>query len=293
MSLVKPIYEFLVWDNCSNNCQFCFQRSVPRLFSLQQQECILKHVESFLSSSRYEKNSHVLIVGGELFDDVARSKFLISFFTNLAMKMAANEIDLLYINTNLIYSLDALEKNAIEVLNVLSKMQLSGRVRFTTSFDLAGRFRSNSSKSCFFNNLHTITHMFPNIDVVVNMILTKQMCENVVDGKFDIFNFMEEHHVSVNLIPYIVLDESLAPSRQLVFAALQKLASINAQFVSDWINNIDLKQPRKMFYCDSRMDFISCECQMSPCGHSKNFRRYSESKSCFVCDMKEVLNAFT
>ncbi len=63
-----------------------------------------------------------MIVGGELFDDVARSKFLISFFTNLAMKMAANEIDLLYINTNLIYSLDALEKNAIEVLNVLSKM---------------------------------------------------------------------------------------------------------------------------------------------------------------------------
>jgi L-lysine 2,3-aminomutase len=37
----KPIYEFLLWDNCNNNCKFCFQRELPRLFGLKQREQIL------------------------------------------------------------------------------------------------------------------------------------------------------------------------------------------------------------------------------------------------------------
>ena len=39
--IIKPIYEFLVWDNCSNNCQFCHQRNNPRNFDLLARSHIL------------------------------------------------------------------------------------------------------------------------------------------------------------------------------------------------------------------------------------------------------------
>ena len=65
---IKPITEFLLWDNCNNNCKFCFQRKNPRLFSLDGQKQILDNVLSFLNSDDYIKGSHVLVVGGELFD---------------------------------------------------------------------------------------------------------------------------------------------------------------------------------------------------------------------------------
>ena len=26
MQVIKPIYEFILWDNCSNNCKFCWQK---------------------------------------------------------------------------------------------------------------------------------------------------------------------------------------------------------------------------------------------------------------------------
>jgi biotin synthase-like enzyme len=40
--IFKPIYEFLLWNNCNNNCKFCFQRKDPRLYNLFERENILK-----------------------------------------------------------------------------------------------------------------------------------------------------------------------------------------------------------------------------------------------------------
>ena len=40
----KRIYEFLVWDNCNNNCQFCWQREKPRLYNHNMRSSILNDV---------------------------------------------------------------------------------------------------------------------------------------------------------------------------------------------------------------------------------------------------------
>ena len=288
--LVKPIYEFLVWDNCLNNCQFCFQRSNPRLFTYNQQKNILQKVLQFLQSSNYQINSHVLIVGGELFDDINRQTFLYSFFNALSLNIVQQNIDLLYINTNLIYSRQILEENLFPILDIFEHKKIQSHIKIATSFDLVGRFKSIISKQQFLSNLQYLTSQYHNYEFVVNIILTDQLCNSILNKTFDVFKFMNTYNVKVNFIPYIILDNNLASSRGKIISTLQYLASINAKFVADWLHNIDLKQPRKMFYCNKNMEFIGCECGLSTCGHSQNFKLYSNSKSCFVCDMKEALN---
>ena len=77
----KKIYEFLVWDNCTNNCSFCFQRKNPRLFNHTQRKIILQKTLDFINSEKFIKGNHVLICGGEIFDKSQDSKILLDFLT--------------------------------------------------------------------------------------------------------------------------------------------------------------------------------------------------------------------
>ena len=134
---IKPITEFLLWDNCNNNCEFCFQRKNPRLFASKGQEKILENVKSFINSEQYIKGSHVLVVGGELFD--TNREYMLPFFEFIINKMLSNDIDILYLNTNLIF--DKTYYSMLKpVLDLFDKNNLFDRLKFTTSFDIAGRF---------------------------------------------------------------------------------------------------------------------------------------------------------
>lgn len=286
--LIKPIYEFLLWDNCNNNCKFCFQRKHPRLFDLNNQKKILNYTLQFLTSDKYQKNSHVLLVGGELFDDINRQELFLNFFNTIVSLMLNNIIDLLYLNTNLCYS-ESCMLMLNKILKLFEEKKLLSRLKFTTSYDLEGRFKTEEKHKQFLINLNNL-HTIKDLNIVTNIILTKQFCEKILDQSFNLFNFIKQNHTFINLIPYIILDENLAPSRSLIFKCLQYLYQINPQFIINWIQNIDLKQPRKMFYLKDNQ-WISCECPLSTCGHSVNFKRYSNANSCFVCDVKEVFNA--
>ena len=148
MSEIKPVFEFLLWANCSNNCKFCFQKQQLRdgiitKHSTEDKVKTMDNVLSFLDSDEYIKGSHVLLVGGEIFDDPTVFAELDSFLIKIADKMVCNDIDLLYINTNLIY------KKLDCVINFLSEIEKHGlfdRLKFTTSYDIDGRFTEKTEK---------------------------------------------------------------------------------------------------------------------------------------------------
>lgn len=283
-SLVKTIYEFLVWDNCHNRCKFCFQRNNPRNFDISIQEHICDNVIQYLNSEQYTDGNHVLIVGGELFDDVNRS-FLSKFFDQLTDMMVSNKIDLLYINTNLIFNQQCLD-NLKNILDIFVSKKVISRLKFTTSYDLNGRFKTEKSKELFLQNLNELSKT-EGLNIVTNIILTKDICVN----NFDIFQFEKETNTSVNLIPYIILDKSLAATRKEIFSYLQWLASMSHGFISKLLFELDLKQPRRLLV-SQKDGWIEKTCDNSECGHSVNFKRYSDSGHCFVCDVKELFNRF-
>lgn len=280
----KPIYEFLLWDNCNNNCKFCFQRQNSRIFNLKQREQILNTVIQFLNSSNYQRNSHILICGGEIFDNINNVNILDNFFKKIISLMNNNIIDLLYINTNLIYQNKTILYN---FLNLIQENKLFNRLKFTTSFDLYGRFKNQYSKNLMLNNLIQIKKKYIDINIVTNIILTKIICNNIINKTFSIKQFMKKYNCLVNLIPYIIYTNELIADRNQIFKALKTVFIQNPQYIDYYIYNISINQQKKLYiYKNNQLIYKSCK--MSQCGHSVNFKRYSNKNTCFCCDLQEL-----
>ena len=284
----KPIYEFLVWDNCHNKCKFCWQRKKPRLFNKEKREHILNEVIAFIDSERFIKGSHILICGGEIFDNACDFEALDIFFKTIVKKMNNLEIDLLYINTNLIYQ-DI--TGLYNLLKLIEENNLFERLKFTSSYDLEGRFKSLEDEELMLENLLKIKKDFKHCNIVINTILTKQVCQKIINKEFDVKHFSETYHCWVNLIPYIIYDENLAATRGEVMTALRAVENQNNGYLKIYINNFDLPQD-KLLYIYENDNFEFCSCENSECGHSINFKRYSNKGSCFVCDLKEMFKGY-
>ena len=291
---IKPIYEFLVWDNCNNNCKFCFQRENPRLFNQEGRKMVLDQTIKFIDSDQFKTGSHILICGGEIFDNPKDINILYDFFEQIIDRMNNGTIDLLYLNTNLIY------ENIAPLFNVLDMIRdnhLFERLKFTTSYDLVGRFRDKPMpithhlpEEVMLDNLVSVKQEYPDIHIVTNTILTKPVCEKIINGEYNIRDWMEKYQCSVNLIPYIVLDKELMATRNEIFKALNIVEKQAEGYVRRWIDNLDLKQEKWLYiYKNNEWQFVSCEWD-EKCGHSVNFKRYSDSGHCFVCDLKELFD---
>lgn len=284
----KPIYEFLAWDNCNNNCEFCFQRELPRLFAHKKRKEILDEILLFLNSDKFVKGSHILLVGGEIFDKPIDFKIVENFYTCVINKMLQNEIDLLYINTNLIY------KNVAGLFAVLLKLcdnNLMNRVRFTTSYDIQGRFKTDDDRQLMLNNLKYIKKHFPDCQIVTNMILTEPLCKQLINQKLKPAEFMRDYDCWINFIPYIIYKKELSATKEEIFKSLIKIEEACPGYIERYITNLDLNQDKLLYiYKNNKFEFGSCE--NASCGHSVNFNKYSQSKTCFVCDLKEVFNVY-
>ena len=284
----KKIYEFLVWDNCNNNCSFCFQREKPRLFNKSKRYEILDEVVSFIQSDRFEKGSHILICGGEIFDNPSDTIQLNYFFTEIVSLMANDIIDLLYINTNLIYKdLEALDF----LLRCIKANNLTDRLKFTTSYDLEGRFKKKEDEELMLHNLELVHQKYPSVQIVVNTILTNKTCEAIINSEFKLSEFMDKYNCWVNLIPYIVLDNKLTAKRSNIFKALKVVDEDCPGYLAKYIPNMSIEQ-EKLLYMYKDNEFQFCSCEMADCKHSINFKRYSDKGTCFCCDLKKIFGDF-
>ena len=282
--MIKPIFEFLMWENCRNKCSFCFQQEKNQLTDIQKTESMLAVKRFIKYDDRFIKGSHVLLVGGELFDSPSIFTPLANFLSFIVDKMNDGTIDLLYINTNLIYkNMDGL----YYLLDLIDQYKLFDRLKFTTSYDLAGRFASPKTKFLMLSNLDALSTKYPDIKIVVNSMLSKQMCEAILSGEYKLDSFMKMHHCDVNLIPYIVYDKELAPTRELVFKALMVADRQCPGYLKRYIANFDLPQAKELYqYRDGRLNYVTCP--NNACGHSENFVRYSDKGTCFICDLKRL-----
>lgn len=286
--MIKPIYEFLLWDNCNNNCKFCFQRKNGNTFSVKDKINSLGKVLEFLESDQYVKGSHILLVGGEIFDEsnLPLKVIWMSFIEKIIAKMVSGDIDLLYINTNLIYEDLSLLKY---LLTHIKEADLWNRFKFTTSYDIEGRFAIKKRETLFLHNLYMVKYFYPQCNIVVNTILTKTTCEKILDGSFNPKDFCEKYKCDINLIPYIVYTKDLSATRDQIFKALIKTNTLINGYFDRYSKNFALAQDKLLYKYDKdshTLTFVSCG--HSECGHSENFKMYSEDGRCFVCDLLEL-----
>ena len=297
----KNVYEFLLWDNCNNNCSFCFQRKDCQNLNVFQKAKSLKKVLEFLNSDKYIKGSHVLLVGGEIFDntdglwsltqDCEKLSIWCDFIDEICNKVLIGDIDLLYINTNLLYS----DHRLLNWLLVrLSQWNLYDKFKFTTSYDLEGRFHTKEREELFLHNLKELKSpeiVSHDMNIVVNTILTKTTCEKILDGSFNPKEFCDEYKCDINLIPYIIYDEKLSAEPDKIFKALIRTDSLMPGYFVKYFRNIDLNQDKLLYkYNPTSGEYEYCSCKKSECGHSVNFKRFSKDGRCFACVLRELLS---
>lgn len=291
--IIKPIFEFILWDNCGNNCKFCWQKKHYCPLSDEQKSVSVERVFDFIESDRFIRGSHMLLVGGELFDTpkLDSSAHLLTLMDRIVGMMMVGDVDLFYVNTNLLYEdLTLLEK----LLQKIEVCGLSDRLRFTTSYDIFGRFGPDEmgrGNSLWARNMATIRREYPSINVVINTILTRQYCKLVIGcPELELVGAFRKRYGSyVNLLPYVAVDGDFTPERNDVFRTLRITEDRNSGYLDGYIRNFDLPQEKLIYrYVDGGLIFSSSE--LAKCGHGINFSSYSGGNTCFICDIKELFN---
>lgn len=286
---MKATYEFILWPNCHNNCTFCFQKEQLRqgklhLFSYEDKEKAILDTMLLLGTN-FQNGNDVMLTGGELFDDPQIHPLLKDFFDLVAYYLHVGVINELYLNTNLIYK--KLEP-ITHFLFICEQGEVLDKVHFTTSYDFDGRFK-NGTEQLMLKHLNTVSRMFSKARIFVNTMLSKTTCERILSGEFSVKSFSERYNCYVNLLPYIQLIPQITASRSLIVQTLQKVDEEIPGYVNDYLVRLDVNQ-EKHVYCYNPMtrEYEYSSCALAECGHSENFRRYSDSGTCYVCDMKRV-----
>lgn len=278
------VFEFLLWNNCNNNCKFCYQKMHYKPCNHGDKIKSINKVIEFLSSDKFIKGSHILLVGGELFDDISINNEFLKLI-NLVNKMMINkDIDLLYINTNLIYQDVSL---LLDTLNALDH-SIYNRIRFTTSYDLCGRFKDDNDRKLMEENLRYVTNNY-SVNVITNMILTDFFCDKVLSDQFSIKKFIEDNNCSYNIIPHIVFNPKLRAKSSKIFKTLLHIDCQIPGFLDFHKKEINLTYPRYLWEFDNSIgNLIYKSSKVGDCGHSINYKLYSETNSCYVCDLNSL-----
>ena len=286
--MVKPIYEFIVWDNCSNNCTFCWQKQHYNCLNVEQQIqslCLVKEKLNNIQDNSY----HVLLVGGELFDikNSAVCNMLIDVFKDIKHKMDLNIVEFLYVNTNLLNTnIQLLDKFLTIFTGSYNKL------KFTTSYDKKGRFLTLDAEKKWQELICNIKTKHKDLDIVVNVILTNEVCQQIINNEFDpVFEF-DKLKCKVNLIPYVAVYQKLTPTRNIVFSALKQLEISHQEFIEAYVKDMNLNQQRHIYkYANGKLEYASAKNNI--CGHCENFSLYSVTdKSCFICDLNTIFQAY-
>ncbi len=285
----KPVFEFLVWDNCNNHCDFCFQRENCQNLLKEQKIKSLHKVDEFLESDKFIKGSHILLVGGEIFDDLSFRDIWQEFFKRLTYRMFHNDIDLLYINTNLLYQDITLVEDLFKWIEYYSLWE---RLKFTTSYDLKGRFHTKDREQLFLDNLKKIKDLYPKCNIVVNTILTNETCEQIINDKFNPKAFCDEYKCDINLIPYIVYTKDLSASCSQIVKALCHTDYLMKGYLGRYYHNMNLQQEKYLYKYNSGKDELEyVSCGHSECGHSENFKKVLDKDICYVCMLRELVSS--
>lgn len=283
---LQMMREFILWSNCTNQCDFCWQYKKHDIDTILDKKEMIESIQSVKKKINSDINigDDVLLVGGEIlanYDDKVSAALqnLIDICIN---KIKNGTIRYLYINTNLIYE-D--KTNLVFLLNKIRGYE--EHLKFTTSFDIHGRFKNENSRKIFLNNLDFICFKYPNINIVVNSIITKQL----VDTKFDFEAFKKKYRIKyINFIPYIPIkdDRTMDTDFNGIISVLAKCEKKHHGFLKFYIDDFDLNQNKVLYEYKKNKGYVICTSKLSPCHHNENFKKILNGE-CYICKLKEVL----
>ena len=289
--------EFIVWHNCTNQCDFCWQ------CKKQDKTAFLNHIEMIAAIRATEEKilnevndgDDVLLVGGEILNSYNElSDYELHRLLNLCASLIKKDrIRYLYINTNLIYGN---RKNLTYLLDLFNGIE--DRLKFTTSYDVYGRFNhvlnttiDSLASKIWFNNMLYIKDNYPKINVVVNVIITKQLVEKVPKNWAINWDALQSTLgiKYINFIPYIPVEDDR--SMDVTFKDIVKVLAAeekrNPGYINKYIDDFDLNQDKILYEYHKDKGYVECTAKYSDCHHNENFKKVLDNE-CYICKLKEI-----
>ena len=126
--------EFLMWGNCTNQCDFCWQcKKRDETIFLNKEEMISCIKDTLIRLDEINDGDDVLIVGGEILATYHEevNPYLHKLIDKCVKMLSDNRIRFLYVNTNLIY------KDRTNLVYLFEAIRgYEDRLKFTTSYDI-------------------------------------------------------------------------------------------------------------------------------------------------------------
>ena len=289
--------EFIIWHNCTNQCDFCWQ------CKKQDKTAFLNHIEMIAAIRATEEKilnevndgDDILLVGGEILNSYNEfSDYELHRLLNLCASLIKKDrIRYLYINTNLIYGN---RKNLTYLLDLFNGIE--DRLKFTTSYDVYGRFNhvlnttiDSLASKIWFNNMLYIKDNYPKINVVVNVIITKQLVEKVPKNWAINWDALQSTLgiKYINFIPYIPVedDRSMDVTFKNIVKVLAAEEKRNPGYINKYIDDFDLNQDKILYEYHKDKGYVECTAKYSECHHNENFKKVLGDE-CYICKLKEI-----
>lgn len=231
----------------------------------------------------------ILIVGGEVYCPHSEevNQALADLFRYIRNRIDLGMTRLFYANTNMIYADRTVLKSLLDTF-----IGAEDKLRLTTSYDIYGRYATEENRQMFLSTLGWVAQNYPNMQTVVNCILTKQMCEYITSGSFHIREFYSQNNLAfINFIPYIAIDKTddMFPTWNEVTEALLYVESVEPHYLRYYCDQLDFMQDRVLKEYHKDEGFVVCTSEYLPCEHNSNYTRATADGDCFVCKMKRTI----
>lgn len=294
--------QFELWKQCSNNCEFCWNK--PHVFynnSAQKIDRLHNALEE-ISSLDYNEYDVVGLIGGEFFEGQLSDPCVLSYFLilieNIAKLLACDKLKQCFI------TISFLKKDFLYldlVVNRFKQFNCLDKVLWCTSYDEKGRFHTEEQKQIWFKNLEEMQKI--GLKIHVEMIVTQALIESLLNNtlKLDLFfnkdiqiDFLRPQTIEgktkeemIKEMPYFF------PSRN---SFLKFLSFINNKYPEKLKDLFSLEnRARKIFMADETVvirnpnnyiENIEKDSIIS-CGHSEVFCGYSDTDDCMICDINK------
>lgn len=304
--------QFELWQECNSKCTFCYlgrnNCGTPDEVKLTNMNNAIKMLSD---EKTFEEYDTIAFIGGEFFQGQLNTKEVKDKFMEL-MSLTANLLNEGIIKHVWLYATMTIgdQKDLYETLDLFK--DTDGDFWVLTSYDTLGRFHTQKMEDNWSYHMKNIHKLYPNFKFNITTIITGDLIEKYLDGRFDFKKIQEEYNTAF-FIKLCAGPEGMYSSKIDTNKELGNFFPKRSEFIK-FLVKIKKESPElydKLFNINYRADTLYCEYQgkmeeihrdketklesynpeidhIMNCGHLSIYNCYIDSDKCALCDKLKI-----
>lgn len=193
---MKNNIQFELWKNCTNGCDFCFNKG-QRCSSNTQKIKTLDEVLYRIQRLNYTYYDKIGFIGGELFGNQLQDATVFLKFKELFAfcfkLLKENKINALYFTSNL---LNTDVSPLYEILDLAQEYMVLSKCRLCTSYDSKYRFKDNFN--LWDSTILDIHNRYSELNLHIEILPTQDFIEKTLSGEISILDLKKRYKAYID-----------------------------------------------------------------------------------------------